>query len=169
MMFISIFPAIIGLTATLAVFTAVRLVFYSRSPINLSGAFLLSTMACALMGYLYQLVIPDLQVVLFWQMVQVLGINLMYPAWLIFVLSLVVLARSRRNELRTKDDEKVRDTANAAVPVPEAGRAPRPLVTHAAPHTSMPQLPVRSVPDGEASGVHEASPGAQSSSSSLTR
>jgi two-component sensor histidine kinase len=83
-----VLPAIIGFVFTIALLFAIRLILLSRTALNISGAILLLTMACSLMGYLYQLVAQDLPSVLFWQKVQVLGINFMYPAWLIFVLLL---------------------------------------------------------------------------------
>jgi two-component sensor histidine kinase len=81
-------PAVIGFVSTIALIVAVRLVLLSRSALNISGAFLLITMVFSLMGYLFQLVFHDLSSVLFWQKIQVLGINFMYPAWLIFILLL---------------------------------------------------------------------------------
>ena len=81
-------PALIGFVSTVAILYAIRLIILSRSVINISGAILLITMSCALIGYLFQLVISDLTPVLFWQKIQVLGINFMYPAWLIFILLL---------------------------------------------------------------------------------
>jgi serine/threonine protein phosphatase PrpC len=75
-------------------------------------------------------------------------------AWLIFVLSLVLLARSRPTGPRTKETE--REASNAAA-IPEAGRAPRSAATHALAHTSIPPLPVRSAPVGEASSVYDSS------------
>ncbi len=81
-------PAITGFVSTIALIVAVRLVLLSRSALNISGAFLLITMVFSLMGYLFQLVFHDLSSVLFWQKIQVLGINFMYPAWLIFILLL---------------------------------------------------------------------------------
>ncbi len=85
---IFVIPALIGVVSTIATITAIRLILLSRSVLNISAAVLLITMVLSLMGYLYQLVIPELSIVLFWQKVQILGINFMYPAWLIFLLLL---------------------------------------------------------------------------------
>ncbi len=81
-------PAIIGLVSTIALLFAIRLILLSRSALNISGSILLITMVLALVGYLFQLVFQDLPSVLFWQKVQVLGINFMCPAWLILILLL---------------------------------------------------------------------------------
>jgi serine/threonine protein phosphatase PrpC len=80
-------------------------------------------------------------------------------AWLVFVLSLVLLARSRPNGSRTKETK--RDASNGAA-IPEASQALRPTVTHATAHTSIPPLPVRSAPVGEAPSVYDSSRGTQS-------
>ena len=86
MRFLPILPAMLGFGSIIALFTALRLVINSRSPINLSGAFMLLTMACSLVGYWFQLVTFDLAGMNFWQNIQIIGINFMYPAWLVFIL-----------------------------------------------------------------------------------
>ncbi len=81
-----VIPALLGLTVTIALWTALRLMFWSRAGQNIAGAVLLAAMACTMMGYLYQLVLGDLQLMVFWEKVSVTGLNLVYPAWLIFIL-----------------------------------------------------------------------------------
>jgi PAS domain S-box-containing protein len=89
-----IIPALIGFSITLIVWTAVRLVYWERAPQNIAGAVMLLAIGCNLLGYLYQLVNHDLQVMLGWEKVQVIGLNLVYPAWLIF--SLYFTGNSKR-------------------------------------------------------------------------
>jgi PAS domain S-box-containing protein len=86
MNFMFLIPAFLAMSSTLALFNAARLVIWARTPQNVAGAFLLTSMAFNLMGYLFQLINSDIQVMLFWQEVQVIGLNLVYPASLIFVL-----------------------------------------------------------------------------------
>lgn len=70
----------------LSFLTALRLIFWARAAQNVAGSFLLTAMACNLMGYLGQLLNQDMQVMLTWEKIQVIGLNLVYPALLIFIL-----------------------------------------------------------------------------------
>jgi PAS domain S-box-containing protein len=79
-------PVLLSLTVFLAIWTALRLIFWSRMPQNIAGAVMLFAMAVNLFGYLCQLINNQLEILLFWEKIQVIGVNLIYPAWLIFIL-----------------------------------------------------------------------------------
>ncbi len=56
-----IIPSVIGFTLTIIFFIAIRLIIFSRSPINISGALFLFSCAFALLGYHYQIIFDDFQ------------------------------------------------------------------------------------------------------------
>jgi two-component sensor histidine kinase/PAS domain-containing protein len=79
-------PFLYLISVGITLFTAVRLLIWSRASLNISAATLLIALALAMIGYYFQLILSDVHLIVPWMKLYVFGVNLMYPAWLTFVL-----------------------------------------------------------------------------------
>lgn len=81
-----IIPALLVLAIALALWTALRLIFWARAPQNIAGALSLVAEAMILLGFLCQMVITDYQAILIWNKVFLSGLWVLIPSWLFFVI-----------------------------------------------------------------------------------
>ena len=82
---VNFFPAIFGLAVTLGLWTALRLIFWERAPQNIAGAVSLIAESIILLGFFCQIVVPQYQSILLWNYVSLVGLWLLIPSWLLFV------------------------------------------------------------------------------------